>query len=62
VNQGSFRGGWVTALKKGAPLGVGCDRSHHHLRKSTLVNDEKHIGLDVHQATIVVAVMVSGSH
>ena len=26
-------------------------------RKSTLVNDEKYIGLDVHQATIVVAVM-----
>ena len=28
-------------------------------RRSTLVNDEKYIGLDVHQATIVVAVMDS---
>ena len=27
--------------------------------RSTLVNDEKYIGLDVHQATIVVAVMDS---
>ena len=27
--------------------------------RSTLVNDEKYIGLDVHQATIVVAAMDS---
>jgi hypothetical protein len=28
--------------------------------RSTLVNDEKYIGLDVHQATISVAVMDAG--
>src|SRR5712691_11607628 len=41
-------------------MGVGCHRSHDDLQRSTLVNSEKYIGLDVHQATISVAVMDSG--
>src|SRR5256885_4038249 len=40
-------------------MGVGCHRSHDDLQRSTLVNSEKYIGLDVHQATISVAVMDS---
>src|SRR5438128_2314689 len=41
-------------------MGVGCHGSHDYLQRSTLVNSEKYIGLDVHQATISVAVMDSG--
>ena len=33
--------------------------AEHTYERSTLVNDEKYIGLDVHQATIVVAVLDS---
>src|SRR5215469_12964848 len=45
---------------KRAPLGVGCHRSHDHLPKgSPSMSSEKYIGLDVHQATISVAVMDS---
>src|SRR5213080_296996 len=40
-------------------MGVGCHGSHDYLQRSTLVNSEKYIGLDVHQATIMVAVMDS---
>src|SRR2546427_6157470 len=40
-------------------MGVGCHGSHDYLQRSTLVNSEKYIGLDVHQATISVAVMDS---
>src|SRR6266566_4760782 len=40
-------------------MGVGCHRWHDHLQRSTLVNSEKYVGLDVHQATISVAVMES---
>src|SRR5437870_691072 len=40
-------------------MGVGCHGSHDYLQRSTLVNSEKYIGLDVHQATISVAVLDS---
>src|ERR1700686_3683920 len=45
---------------KGAHFAVGCDCSHHHLpKRSAVMNQEKYIGMDVHQATISVAVMDS---
>src|SRR2546426_11865081 len=58
--QSRQRDNWRNRIIKGRPLGVGCHRSHDHLQKgATLVNSEKYIGLDVHQATISVAVMDS---
>ena len=43
---------------KRRPIGVGFDRSHHYLQQGApLCNDAKYIGLDVHQATISVAVL-----
>src|SRR5256712_2732918 len=45
---------------KGRHLGVGCDHWHHDLRKGApSMSSEKYIGLDVHQATISVAVLDS---
>jgi hypothetical protein len=41
-------------------LEVGYERKHHSLTKGTpSMNSEKYIGLDVHQATISVAVLDS---
>src|SRR4029077_9704815 len=43
---------------KGRPFGVGYERVHHRpTKRSTLMNSEKYIGLDVHRATISVAVL-----
>src|SRR5215813_10522854 len=43
---------------KGRPFGVGYERKHHRpTKRNTLMNTEKYIGLDVHQATISVAVL-----
>ncbi|MGA8214487.1 MAG: hypothetical protein WB799_12900, partial [Candidatus Sulfotelmatobacter sp.] len=42
----------ITRNIKGAHFAVGCDRSHHHLpKRSAVMNQEKYIGMDVHQAT-----------
>jgi hypothetical protein len=42
---------------EGTPFGVGCEWNLIAHERSTLVTGEKYIGLDVHQATISVAVM-----
>jgi hypothetical protein len=45
---------------KGAHFAVGCDCWDHHLpKRSAVMNQEKYIGMDVHQATISVAGMDS---
>src|SRR6266550_4128652 len=50
----------ITRNIKGAHFAVGCDCLHHHLpKRSVFMNQEKYIGMDVHQATISVAVMDS---
>src|SRR5664279_5518486 len=56
--------GWrkisITRNIKGAHFAVGCDCWDHHLpKRSAVMNQEKYIGMDVHQATISVAVMDS---
>src|SRR6266550_9467702 len=60
ASQTNYRfAGWLTRshYKRAPLLGVGCDRWHHDLRKEQ--SSEKYIGLDVHQATISVAVLDS---
>src|ERR1700680_3974124 len=42
----------VKRIIKGRPFQVRFDRSLQDLERSTLMNDAKYIGLDVHQATI----------
>ena len=50
----------ITRNIKGAHFAVGCDCWDHHLpKRSAVMNQEKYIGMDVHQATISVAVMDS---
>src|SRR5579864_2395371 len=50
--------GIITRNIKGAHFAVGCDCWDHHLpKRSAVMNQEKYIGMDVHQATISVAVM-----
>jgi hypothetical protein len=47
-----------TQYEKTPTFAVRCESSHHHLSKrSAFVSQEKYIGMDVHQATISVAVM-----
>src|SRR5437660_6713841 len=47
-----------TQYKKAPTFAVRCESSHHDLAKrSTFMSQEKYIGMDVHQATISVAVM-----
>src|SRR6476661_8560629 len=51
---------YSTQYKKAPTFAVGCDCSDHHLpKRSAVMNSEKYIGMDVHQATISVAVMDS---
>src|SRR6266704_2376568 len=50
----------ITRNIKGAHFAVGCDCWDHHLpKRSAVMNQEKYIGMDVHQATISLAVMDS---
>ena len=45
-----------TQYKKAPTFTVGCDSSHHHLpKRSAVMNQAKYIGMDVHQATISIA-------
>jgi len=47
-----------TQYKKPPTFAVRCESSHHDLpKKSAFMSQEKYIGMDVHQATISVAVM-----
>jgi hypothetical protein len=49
-----------THYKKGAPFEIGFEHRTRPMERSTLMDCKKYIGMDVHQATILVAVMDSG--
>src|SRR6201993_311658 len=58
VELGTIMDNCRKRIIKGRPFGVGYEREHHQpTKRSTLMNSEKYIGLDVHQATISVAVL-----
>src|SRR6266568_8638055 len=53
--------GHYTQYKKAPTFAIGCDCSYHQpSERSTFMSPEKYIGMDVHQATISVAVMDAG--